>query len=60
MMGRLYYENINVYSYDIFARAYRRGKYLAIYIGDKPIGAIQLDEARIFFFSFGLYIVPGM
>ena len=50
MMGRLYYENINVYSYDIFAKAYRRGKYLAIYIGDKPIGAIQLDEARIFFF----------
>ena len=51
MMGRLYYENINVYSYDIFARAYQRGKYLAIYmVGDKPIGAIQLDEARIFFF----------
>ena len=60
MMGRLYYENINVYSYDIFARAYRRGKYLAIYISDKPIGATQLDEARIIFFSFGLYIVPGM
>ena len=60
MMGRLYYENINVYSYDISARTYWRGKYLAIYISDKPIGATQLDEARIIFFSFGLYIVPGM
>ena len=41
---------INGYSYDISARAYWREKYLAIYIGDKPTGAIQLDEAKIIFF----------